>query len=489
MNVPPYLWYKKNDQHPGTHALIIGTSKYKNLGDNIKLGPPETFMLTQLSSPAAGAYRFAKWLRSEYRSPSAPIASIRLLLSPSDAEREADADLKNDPDIPLPTTELVRKALLDWQKECSSSQANIAVLYLSGHGIKPNNDDDLILLYDFADDDLVLTFSVDLNKVVRAMVGQNMASNQLYFHDACRLYSDHFGQKYYGPGLCLPLTYVGEGDLRNYPIFRSAATGTAAQASPGNGTLFANALLECLTGSDKSAIVTSAEPKDVAVVSIDSLCNALEAKIGRLAQHLGGNQWFKRAGESNNFLFHIAKSPDSAPDKPPKEQGPRLIPEELLRSRYKLLVDSLESNAMELKAESLGLQHKSIKLSSVQTAIDKLGIDVDFADSLEVVATDIAELMLVQDMRYLGAGWWWWTVWLDGPAGELRPVRGVSYELHESFPQRKVTVKNAKTKFALEHVGWGEFEIIARVQYKSGSQKVLKHWLMLVDDMGKRCQR
>ncbi|HET6478699.1 MAG TPA: hypothetical protein VFG35_01480 [Actinoplanes sp.] len=70
-----------------THALVIGVSAYDHL-PSVGAGP---FGLSQLGSTAIGAYRFAVWLRDHYRNPDAPLATIRLLLSPSAAEISAGA--------------------------------------------------------------------------------------------------------------------------------------------------------------------------------------------------------------------------------------------------------------------------------------------------------------------------------------------------------------------------------------------------------------
>jgi hypothetical protein len=123
----------------GTHALVIGVSRYDGLPEPTrfpKTGLPE-LGLTQVKSPATSAWKFAQWLDESYWNPSAPLKSIRLLLSTSDEEIHADIPGLAEVSTPdrLATRANVESALAEWQEACKGNTDNIAVLYAAGHGL------------------------------------------------------------------------------------------------------------------------------------------------------------------------------------------------------------------------------------------------------------------------------------------------------------------------------------------------------------------
>ena len=112
---PVAPWVQKAEPiGPKTHALVVGCSSYANLP--AKPGPPDdpdriTFGLGQVQTPATSAWQFATWLRDSYRPSEAPLGSIRLLLSPSEAERRLIPDLPSVQRADRPT---VSEALEAW---------------------------------------------------------------------------------------------------------------------------------------------------------------------------------------------------------------------------------------------------------------------------------------------------------------------------------------------------------------------------------------
>src|SRR5438128_1410514 len=79
---------------PGTHALIVGVSDYEYLPTPGILGEPRTFGLKKLASPALSAYKIFDWLMKNHADLPKPLASARLLVSPSQAEKDAEPALK-----------------------------------------------------------------------------------------------------------------------------------------------------------------------------------------------------------------------------------------------------------------------------------------------------------------------------------------------------------------------------------------------------------
>jgi hypothetical protein len=88
-------------------------------------------------------------------------------------------------------------------------------------------------------------------------------------------------------------------------------------------------------------------------------------------------------------------------------------------------------------------------------------------------------LRIEQQAERVGADWFNWAVWLEGPESDLDQVEMVVYKLHETFPQPLRKVTDRKKKFRLETGGWGEFMIYAQVHLKNEGEVPMRHWLSL----------
>src|SRR5690348_2786566 len=141
-----YLWHKAEPipAGPVAHALVVGTSFYSNLPADGREG---LLGLRQLDCGASAAYRFALWLRNHQSAIIPPIATIRLLLTPSEQERMLLQDLDFN-SIPNTTGDNVQDALFKWQYDCQERFGNIAILYLCGHGVLESPDQVYVLLND-----------------------------------------------------------------------------------------------------------------------------------------------------------------------------------------------------------------------------------------------------------------------------------------------------------------------------------------------------
>ncbi|MEM7184524.1 MAG: pYEATS domain-containing protein [Spirochaetota bacterium] len=70
-----------------------------------------------------------------------------------------------------------------------------------------------------------------------------------------------------------------------------------------------------------------------------------------------------------------------------------------------------------------------------------------------------------------------WTAYLKGPEKILSSIKQVRYYLHRTFRKNKIDVYQQKYGFPLSRSGWGTFEIKAKVFFRNGRTKVLKHTL------------
>lgn len=84
-----------------------------------------------------------------------------------------------------------------------------------------------------------------------------------------------------------------------------------------------------------------------------------------------------------------------------------------------------------------------------------------------------------QTADYLGRDQWRWAVWIEAADGDLARVTEVTWKLHHTFPQPIVTVTDRSTKYRLEQIGWGTFDLRAEVKLQDGEVLHLSHDLQL----------
>jgi transcription initiation factor IIF auxiliary subunit len=81
--------------------------------------------------------------------------------------------------------------------------------------------------------------------------------------------------------------------------------------------------------------------------------------------------------------------------------------------------------------------------------------------------------------KYLGNGRYNWTVFATGDAKALSEVGAVQYTLHPTFSNP--VVWGSGPTFAFSAVGWGEFNLVAKIYYKDKRRPptTINHWLHL----------
>lgn len=304
-------WVRKGpaaagENGPCTHAVVVGCSRYEFLTEDGSpgTGGRETFGLRQVTTPATSAFRFARWLDSSYRNLSAPLGTVRLLLSPSDVEKASVPELEQLPAEVIPATrDNVQEAVFEWHDDCASSAENVAILYASGHGIQMSPDDGgIVLLEDFAETINVLDGSLDVGAVRRGMSGETMAQRQFYFVDACRVRpeaAERFQSLGHGVELPNPLT----GRPRVSAVYFAATPSTSALGEPRDGTLFVQALLECLEtalGVDDHAL-----DDGTWAVTTTTLVRELPKRVRELAAEHGAEQTATTGGQLEDVPFHM----------------------------------------------------------------------------------------------------------------------------------------------------------------------------------------
>ena len=297
-----------------THALVVGVSRYTNLPVDGEAPPVanETFGLRHAKTPATSAWVFARWLESTYNNPAAPIGTIRVLLSPSDWEIENVPELADLPvEIVAATRDNVDEAVAEWFADCRSSAENVAVLYAGGHGIQMGKDDGgIVLLEDFAKLPNVLDHSLDVGAVRKGMAGETIAQRQFYFVDACRVRPAPATRfETLGTGVGLPSPF--EGAPRCSAVYFSATPSTEALGEPGKGTLFVQALLDCLGTS--LGVDDHAQEDGTWAVTTATLMQALPKRVRELAEAFEMEQTATTGGQLQDVPFHVLAEPPDVP--------------------------------------------------------------------------------------------------------------------------------------------------------------------------------
>jgi hypothetical protein len=185
----------------------------------------------------------------------------------------------------------------------------MAVFYAAGHGFQLGKDDSLVLLSEFAKPNRgVLHGAMDVGSVYRAMSNPRAARIQFYFVDACRvkpkLFRDYLSTR---AGVTLDVGDVGAADAA--PIFFSAAPRTLALAEPGKGTLFCQALLDCLA----LHAVEGPDGQNRWSVSTTSLSRRLKQRVAELAREHGEEQTTVPGGLPADEVFHVLREVPNVP--------------------------------------------------------------------------------------------------------------------------------------------------------------------------------
>ena len=174
-----------------------------------------------------------------------PLGSVRLLLSPSDAEDDL-------PKVPECTWKNFSDEAEAWRKAAARNDKNLTFFYYTGHGLQLPPARSILLMSDFGGPGgAELEYAVELDHVMQGMVppsaalGQ-IARTQFYFVDACRTPAVELSDL--EPAHKIWKTPPAGADDRTRPVYFGAPPGVAANALPGKQTLFSEALMECFDG-------------------------------------------------------------------------------------------------------------------------------------------------------------------------------------------------------------------------------------------------
>jgi hypothetical protein len=147
--------------------------------------------MQQLSSTALSVFRMYEWLLARRDRLPLPLASVRLLLSPSPGEVAAEPGIAT-AGASACTRALFSAEVRKWRTDAASHRDGMSLFYFAGHGVQRKRDDAVMLLEDFGNPDEGLpTNAVAIDNLFNGMApplaSERMARWQVYFVDACRI--------------------------------------------------------------------------------------------------------------------------------------------------------------------------------------------------------------------------------------------------------------------------------------------------------------
>jgi len=121
---------------PATHALVVGVGEYPWLiGGTEQANAALAEGMGQLSSPPASARAITDWLLGSHADPTAPLATIDLLLSAADGEQSYRPEGGDTVAVDMAEKEALVAAIRAWRTRCDSHPGNVALFFFCGHGV------------------------------------------------------------------------------------------------------------------------------------------------------------------------------------------------------------------------------------------------------------------------------------------------------------------------------------------------------------------
>lgn len=155
---------------PGLHAFIVGVSGYPHLpASENEPSNPQGLGMRRLTSTSLTAQVMYRWLfdRDAKGLLPVPLATCRLLLSPSTTELAIDQTLGN---APAATVDNFLQAADAWRTDAASDQKNVTLFYFAGHGVQREKGDAVLLLEEFGNGlGPTLLKAVDMHSIVYGM--------------------------------------------------------------------------------------------------------------------------------------------------------------------------------------------------------------------------------------------------------------------------------------------------------------------------------
>lgn len=268
---------------PGVYALIVGVSAYPHLAGGSNPAP-ETHGLEQLVSSASTAAQVFEWLRDSYQHEGLPVVWCQLLLSPTEAERQAFA-ARGLHHYQAPTNGHFRDAIQLWTghlpQNAAAARKSRSFFFFSGHGVHSNGKS-LLLPSDYLDPKFLQPHyenCISASELFDWMTG-NPVNEHLALVDACRNEFSPLASKGASAQTVFPINPPGGRSPTTAVSLASTSPNTFAFQLPGRSlTFFGKALLE---GLHESSLAGQSDE-----IELLELIGYVQPRINELLKELG----------------------------------------------------------------------------------------------------------------------------------------------------------------------------------------------------------
>jgi hypothetical protein len=296
-------------------VLVAGSGAYRHLKGyqgapgEIVTPAPNAYGMGQLTSTPRAAEKLVRWLLNPANQLQVPLATCRVLLSPA---KMSSAVIAPDPQpagfhdvlVDRCSRANFKQEADAWREAASRSPDDIAIFYFAGHGVQRSKGDSVMLMDDFGSDETLGNTASSRNLydgMANSDARPDIARTQLFFVDACRVMPKEFTnfERMSVPDLW-NIELAGT-DFRRAPIFYAARSGQGGAGIRDVGTIFSEALVNCLEGGAAQLDDTNGQADWR--ISIYSLTQAMRAKVSQLNAVHRGNQEFTVDGDSGDTVL------------------------------------------------------------------------------------------------------------------------------------------------------------------------------------------
>jgi len=291
---------------PGCHALIVGVSAYPHLPGGTGDPAPESYGMTQLTCGASSAARVSDWLLARRDRLAKPLATSRMLLSPSASEAV--------PSCQEPTLENLLAAAAEWRADAATHRDGLAFFYFAGHGFELSSTEQALLLKDFGNGiGPLLRGAVSVNNLFYGMAPTSrtpeMARTQVFFLDASRVHHRTLPSFERQNTTALFDADLATLDDRSAAVFYASSPGGWAYGITQGFTLFSQSLLDCLDGAAATVVSENDLQEATWGVTLYSLAEELPRAVYALSDSLGCYQRVSVGGSLGPGLICYADGP------------------------------------------------------------------------------------------------------------------------------------------------------------------------------------
>jgi hypothetical protein len=267
--------------------------------------------LESLTCGATSAYKLYEWLLAREDDLPLPLLTCRLLLAPTQDELVSVAGLADvASDACLLSVQLAAKA---WRADAARRSDGHTLFYFAGHGFERKRRSHVLVLENVGDPaGGRLTNAIEGLNLLHGMAPSpdypDVALQQLYFYDACRMpLLDGYKWEDESCSELWPVPTVAA-DPRVAVEYFTTEAGRSAFAVRNEQTIFNKALLACLNGGGAERVGQS----DDWCVTVDSLTRGLRHHLAIVAREEGTDRqnFDVRGGGKRLVLVNLDEPPE-----------------------------------------------------------------------------------------------------------------------------------------------------------------------------------